>query len=120
LLVPAGDDSTSRREQDVLAEVIDLLETQVLPLTSPLRILSVPDLDMYGDQRWGEDWLRDVWVRRSSQGVYHLRDETGAALCLTSDPDTTDSEELCDVCAQAASQLERLRRSLDDGDLAAS
>ncbi|HEY1276517.1 MAG TPA: hypothetical protein VGF25_16525 [Thermoleophilaceae bacterium] len=94
--------------------MIDLLETQVLPASSPLRVLSARELDLYGSERWGEDWLRDCWMRASGRGVYHLRDEAGRALCLSSDPEMS-GDELCDRCARAASQIERLKRSLDDG-----
>jgi hypothetical protein len=112
--VPVEGDQNARREQDVLAEVIDLLETQALPMSSPLRGLSVPELDDYGADRWGEDWLRDVWRRRAGQGVYHMLDEMGRALCLDPEPAST-GDELCDDCARAASQIERLKRSMDDG-----
>jgi hypothetical protein len=112
--VPIEGDPHSRREQDVLAEVIDLLETQALPMSSPLRSLTALELDDYGSDRWGDDWLRDAWRRRAGRGIYHLLDEMGTALCLNPEPAPT-GEELCEACARAASQIERFKRSLDDG-----
>jgi hypothetical protein len=73
----AQEHGRTRAEQDVLADLIEVLEERypALPKSSQLRTLvssMSSQLDTYGVDRWGEDWLGNHWLEQACESVDQL------------------------------------------------